>query len=123
MAPKPEGIELFKGKTPKWRVGKHLGTGACATVHVLEEIDGSPTEWAIKLTPLPKKKTKKGNSEEEINDRLLYIENVMYQNQFQDIQGIYIPKLPPYDGPSATGEADGKILSSLDFFCNSCGSL
>ena len=118
MAPSsPIGIELYRGKTPKWRVGKQLGSGACATVHLLEEIDGSPTQWAIKLAPVPKKKTKKGTSTEEVNDRLLYNEGVMYQNQFQDIQGRYVPKLPPYGGPLATGEAEGTIWTC----CSCCG--
>ena len=111
MAPKlPVGIELLKGKTPKWRVGKELGSGACATVHLLEEIDGTATEWAIKLAPIPKKKTKKGNSTEEVNDRILYHESVMYQNQFQDLQGIYVPKLPPFNGPPTSGETEGKLV-------------
>lgn len=104
----PVGIELLRGKTAKWRVGKELGKGACATVHLLEEIDGSPTEWAIKLAPLPTKKTKKGTSIEEVNDRLLHHESVMYQNQFQDIQGTFVPQMPPYSGPQSSGEAGGK---------------
>lgn len=111
----PVGIELYKGKTPKWRIGKELGNGACASVHALEEIDGTPTEWAIKVAPIPTKKTKKANSMEEVNDRLLYYEHVMYQNQFQDIQGIFVPRLPPYRGPQTSGEAEGKDNYSAQF--------
>jgi hypothetical protein len=60
-------IEIRKGRNPKWRVGKLLGSGACATVHLLEEMDGSPTGFAIKVAPIPKKMTKKRNSMEEVN--------------------------------------------------------
>jgi hypothetical protein len=108
MAPSPVGIELLKGSKPKWRVGKELGSGACATVHLLEEIDGTPTELAIKLTPIPTKKTKKQNSIEEVNSSRLYFEHVVYHNQFQDVQGTFIPKLAPYKGPQPHGEAGGK---------------
>lgn len=115
MAP-PKGIEIYKGKTAKWRVGKNLGTGACAAVHSLEEIEGSSTEWAIKLAPLPKKKTKKASSPEEVNVRLLHHEGVMYINQFQDLQGSYVPRLPPYKGPPSNGEAEGtfEILNFIE---------
>jgi serine/threonine protein kinase len=105
----PIGIELYKGQTAKWRIGRNLGSGACATVHSLEEIDGQSTEWAIKLAPLPTKTTKKGTSTEEVNARLIHHESVMYQNQFQDLQGTFLPRLPPYKGPQASGEAQGTV--------------
>ena len=105
MAKSPVGIEIYKGKQPKWKVGKQLGTGACATVHQLDNIDGSPTEFAIKLAPLPKKITKKQNSKEETNQRLLSFENTVYHNQVQDLQGTFVPKLPPSKGPPAHGTA------------------
>ena len=107
--PSPVGIEILKGSKPKWRVGKELGSGACATVHLLEEVDGTSTDFAIKLAPIPTKTTKKKNSKEEINASKLYFEHVVYQNQFQDVQGQYIPNLPPYKGPPANGEAKGKL--------------
>jgi serine/threonine protein kinase len=92
---------------PKYAVNK-LGSGACATVHALEEADGTPTEFAIKLAPLPKKITKKKNSQEEVNARTLYYEHVVYRNQFQDILGKYIPNLPSYGkAPPSNGEAGG----------------
>jgi len=112
----PEGIQLYKGQTAKWRVGSKLGSGACATVHCLEELDGGsshPTEWAIKLAPLPTKTTKKGTTPMEVNARLIHHESVMYQNQFQDILGSVLPRLPPYKGPPVTGEAQG--TQKLDY--------
>ena len=112
MAPSSAvGIEIRKGNTARWRVGAKLGSGACASVHLLQDAEGDETEFAIKLTPLPKKTTKKQNSQDEVNARMLYFEHVMYQNQFQDIQGTYIPELPPYKGPPSYGESDGKRLS------------
>ena len=39
MAP-PVGIKLKKSKNPKWKVGKKIGAGACASVHELLELDG-----------------------------------------------------------------------------------
>jgi hypothetical protein len=108
MAPSPVGSQILKGKQPRWKVGEQLGSGACSTVHLLEDIDGSPTDFAIKMAPVPKKKTKKGNSKEEINETLLYFENMVYHNQVQDIQGTIIPKLPPPKGPPGHGKTDGE---------------
>lgn len=111
MAPSttgPVGIELYKGSKAKWRVGRELGSGACATVHGLEEIDGTTTEYAIKLTALPSKATKKGKSKEEIQASALYFENLIYTNHVQDIQGTFVPKLPPYGkGPPTYGDEEG----------------
>ena len=105
--PSPEGIEVRRGKR-QWRIGAELGSGACGTVHALEEIDGSSTEWAVKVTPIPPATSKKKASQEKINDRLLHIEYVMYMNQFQDIQGTYIPRLAMHSkAPPGQGEADG----------------
>ena len=113
--PPPEGIQIYKGQTAKWRVGKKLGSGACAAVHSLEEIDGpsTATEWAIKLAPLPTKTTKKGSSPAEVNARLIHHESVMYQNQFQDLRGIFLPRLPPYQGPQPSGEANGRCRKTV----------
>jgi pSer/pThr/pTyr-binding forkhead associated (FHA) protein len=108
MASSALGIEIRKGSNPKWRVGKKVGSGACATVHALEEIDGTATEFAIKLAPIPVKTTKKKNSEAEINATRIYYEHVVYRNQFQDILGEYLPNLPSYSkGPPSHGEAGG----------------
>eukprot|EP00980_Cylindrotheca_fusiformis_P007206 scaffold1525_cov142-Cylindrotheca_fusiformis.AAC.6 len=108
MAPSATGVEILKGSKAKWRVGRKLGSGACASVHALEEVDGTPTEYAIKLAPVPKKITKKKTSVDEVNARTLYYEHVVYRNQFQDILGIYLPRLPSYDkAPPSNGEAGG----------------
>jgi hypothetical protein len=107
-SPSPVGLQLFKGSKPEWKIGKRLGSGACATVHALETLSGTETEYAIKLAPLPVKTTKKQNSEAEINASRLHYENVVYQNQFPDIQGTMIPNLPPGKGPPSTGEVGGE---------------
>jgi len=95
MAPSPVGIEIGKGKI-KWKVGKMLGSGACATVCSLKRTDASSneTDFAVKLAPLPKKKTKKGNSAEEMNVKLLYYEQLVYTTQFRSLQGNFIPSVP-----------------------------
>ena len=117
MAPKqnkksPISIEIGKGsrKASQWKVGKSLGFGACAEVHELVTIDGAPTEYAIKLAVEPTKKTKKGNSPAEVNERLIDFERLLYQNQFPDLQGVNIPNLPPGKGPPASGVAEGESL-------------
>ena len=77
MAP-PVGIEIGKG-SKKWTIGKMLGTGACATVYALKTADGNETEYAVKVAPIPTKKTKKGNSPAETNVSLLHYEQLVYQ--------------------------------------------
>ena len=106
MAPSPVGLTVANNKS-QWKVGKRLGSGACATVHSLETETGAPTEFAIKLAPIPKK-TKKQNTPAEINAQRLFYEHVVYQNTFSDLQGTLIPKLPSYKGPPASGEANGE---------------
>jgi hypothetical protein len=107
MAPSPVGQTLTNNKS-QWKIGKRLGIGACATVHSLETDTGAPTEFAIKLAPIPTKTSKKQNSPAEINARRLHYEHVVYQNTFSDLQGTLIPKLPSYKGPPASGEANGE---------------
>ena len=115
MAPSPVGIEITKGSRT-WIVGKILGTGACATVCSLDSYDASSgncyeTEFAVKLAPMPKKKTRKGNSVEETNAKLLYYEQLVYNSQFRTLQGKFIPNLPKLSSsksPPVYGEADGK---------------
>ena len=106
----PVGLELGKNpRNPQWKIGKRLGSGACASVHVLETTSGNPTEYAIKLAALPTKTTTKKNSTAEVNERLLYHENLVYQNAFAVLQGKIIPKLPSAKGPPATGTIEGKL--------------
>ena len=121
MAPSPVGINISKGKR-KWRVGKVLGNGACATVCELKSIDNgkcNETEFAVKLAPIPKKKTKKGNSPEETNDKLLYYEQMVYNTQFQSLQGSFIPIVPTAasKNPPSNGIENGKHFS-----CRTCRS-
>lgn len=114
MAPSPVGIELTKGKRA-WKVGKVLGQGACATVCSLKASDGSNTEtdFAVKLAPLAKKKTKKGNSLEEVNAKLLYYEQLIYTTQFRTLQGTFIPNVPNPSSskdPPLYGDENGKFI-------------
>jgi len=119
MAPSAKGVEILKGSKAKWKIGKMLGRGACATVYSLDTIDGDPTEYAVKVVPMPIKKTKKQNSELETNARLLHFEHLVYSNMLQDIRGIYVPKLPfSAKEPPSQGEADGykfMILEKMDY--------
>lgn len=115
--PLPKGLKIGSGK---FRVGKKLGSGACATVHAVElSSDGSETEWAIKLAPKPAKTTKKGNSPGEANYRHLHYENIVYQNTVPDLQGKLVPRLPPGTGkaPPSHGEVDGKQSNVCIFWC------
>ena len=124
MAPKqnknsPVGIEIAKGprKPFQWKVGKSLGCGACAAVHELVTVDGAPTEFAIKLAAVPEKRTKKGSSQAEVNERLIDFERLLYQNQFPDLQGTNIPTLPSGKGPPASGEAGSEysVVSTVPY--------
>lgn len=118
MAPSPVGIEISKGKRT-WKVGKKLGSGACATVCALKSIDnGSSTEtdFAVKLAPLVKKKTKKGNSPGELNVKLLYYEQLVYSTQFRPLQGTFIPTTPSTSSskdPPIYGDENGTLLFVL----------
>ena len=112
MAPSPVGIEISKGKR-KWKIGKILGSGACATVCSLKAIDGggsNETDFAVKLAPMPKKTTRKGNSPDELNAKLLYYEQLVYTTQFRSLQGEFIPQLPNPSSskdPPTYGEENG----------------
>jgi len=78
-------------------VGAILGRGACASVCSLERIESgtcTETDFAVKLAPLPVKTTKKGNSPQELNSKLLYYEQMIYTTQFRSLQGNLIPKVP-----------------------------
>jgi len=105
--PSPVGIEIPFGKK-KWKVGRVLGKGACAIVCSLD-YQGKETDFAVKLAPLPVKTTKKGNSVEETNAKLLYYENLLYRSHFQALQGKCIPMVPQSSaqGPPSYGEVNG----------------
>lgn len=117
MAPSPVGIEISKGKRT-WKVGKKLGSGACATVCALKSIDNGSsieTDFAVKMAPLAKKKTKKGNSPAELNAKLLYYEQLVYSTQFRPLQGNFIPTTPSASSkdPPIYGDENGTILCFL----------
>lgn len=112
MAQSPVGIEISKGKR-KWKIGKVLGSGACATVCALKYMNSGiceETDYAVKLAPLAKKKTRKGNSPEEMNEKLLYYEQLVYTTQFRSLQGVFIPSAPSASSkdPPIYGDEKGK---------------
>ena len=96
MAP-PVGLIIESGKN-QWKVGKEVGTGACASVHLLQEANSnnsnSDTDWVIKIAPLPTKITKNRKTLPERNAHLIYYEELMYQSQFNEFQGDILPRLP-----------------------------
>eukprot|EP00536_Pseudo-nitzschia_multiseries_P005504 jgi/Psemu1/12707/gm1.12707_g len=121
----PVGLEIVKGKR-RWKVGSVLGRGACATVCSLEKVRSSSSQsqsqsqqqqsllpafrFAIKLAPLPTKTTKKGNSRDETNAKLLYYEQMIYTTQFRSLQGSILPRVPNFSAPSDPplyGDANG----------------
>ena len=113
MAP-PVGIIIVRDAAHKlkWKIGKEVGSGACAAVHLLHDEQQSKTsdcQWVVKLAPLPKKITKAGKSLSEVNANLIDFERQMYQNQFIEYQGDILPHLPSSssDNPPVTGEQDG----------------
>ena len=110
MAP-PVGI-LIGGDSTKnqWKIGKQIGEGACASVHLLKSPSGTESNFVVKVTPLPTKITKKQQTIPERNARLLHYEGQMYQNILPDYRGYTIPQLPPYIGPPATGDVSGEFL-------------
>lgn len=118
MSPSPTGIEISKGKR-KWKVGKKLGSGACATVCALKAIDNgsyNETDYAVKMAPLAKKKTKKGTSPDEMNEKLLYYEQLVYNTQFRSLQGNFIPSTPNASSskdPPIYGDENGTLLKIL----------
>lgn len=115
MAPSARGVEIQKGSKLTWKIGQKLGSGACASVHSLETIDGKPTEYAVKVVPVPTKKTKKQNSEPEVNARLIYFEHLVYSNMIPDIRGIYVPKIPiSAKDPPSHGEAGGYKFMTIE---------
>jgi hypothetical protein len=106
MVPSPVGIEIAK----HYRVGRKIGSGACANVYELLDRYGKPTEFAIKMAPLPKKVTKKRNSPDEMNASLIYHEQNLYQNHFGQIRGKYIPNIPS-EVQLVYGDTNGKSTS------------
>jgi hypothetical protein len=93
MAPSssPVGLKLIPG----YRVGKKIGSGAQASVHLLEPTAAAQAKnlsstslptYAVKICPLPSKTTKKGLSEAEINERSIGKEFKLYNNQFPKLR-------------------------------------
>jgi hypothetical protein len=105
----PVGMQIGRGHN-KFIVGEKIGSGACATVYELKDKNDQPTKFAVKITPLPKKVTKKQNSPEETNARLLFYEQLVYNNHFGSLQGKVIPSLPGSNkaDPPVYGEINGK---------------
>jgi DNA-binding helix-hairpin-helix protein with protein kinase domain len=100
MAP-PVGLPLGKEHV----IGRLIGSGAFGSVHAVDVVKGGKsrpgaTQWAVKLTPVPVKPTKKQNSEPEIAYMRLWAENLIYSAQCRNLTGTLLPKLPGqfYDG-------------------------
>jgi hypothetical protein len=112
MAPSssPEGLQLIKG----YRVGKCIGSGAQASVHLLEpttkakNASSSPLPtYAVKIAPVPTKITKKRLSVPEINERSISKEYKLYSNHFPNLRDEGMMACMPYKGgiqPSGTKE-------------------
>lgn len=105
----PVGLIIGGGSSKQqWKVGKQIGSGACASVHLLKAPDGKESGFVVKVASLPTKITKKKTTIPERNARLLYKEAQIYQNMFSNYRGSILPKAPSYVGPPQTGDVDGK---------------
>lgn len=114
----PVGLIISSGKH-QWKVGKEVGSGACASVHLLQEVHNgngaksksnntSTSSWVVKIAPLPTKITKQRKTPPERNAHLIYYEELMYQSQFVEFQGDILPRLPAGGHqPPSKGQGDG----------------
>ncbi len=105
----PSGL-FIDSPSNKWMIGECLGQGACGAVYSLDKVRvvkgniknapsincPNPSNFVIKVTPLPKTSTnkKKKKSDLEKNADLLYFENTLYRNVFNDLRGLHIPEIP-----------------------------
>jgi hypothetical protein len=104
------GLELIHGYT----VGKKIGSGAQASVHLLEPTvvaktkDPSLPTYAVKICPVAKV-TKKGQTDPEMNERSLRKEFKLYGNQFPGLQDKGIVASMPFfkSGVQPYGSKDG----------------
>jgi hypothetical protein len=93
------GMELIK----KYCVGKKIGSGAQASVHLLEPTaeakakDASSPTYAVKICP-EAKKTKNEESEAEINERSLRKEFKLYSNHFPKLRDAGMLARMPFKG-------------------------
>ena len=91
MAPTTTAIGVALSK--EHAIGKLIGQGAFGYVHAVTK-GTAETEWACKLTPLPVKKTRKGDSAAEIAYMRLWSEYLLYSQHFRHLGGNVLPKLP-----------------------------
>lgn len=106
----PVGLVVAGGSSKQsstWKVGKKVGSGACASVHLLQLENGkssskssSDCQWVVKIAPLPVKTTKKKNSLPERHANMIYKEQQLYCNTFTESQGDTLPRLPTSGMPS-----------------------
>jgi hypothetical protein len=119
MAPSssPEGLKLITG----YRVGRQIGSGAQACVHLLEPTtkaknasSSSLPTYAVKLAPVAKI-TNKRVSVPEINERSIAKEFKLYANHFPGLRDEGMLASMPYKGGIIPhGTKDGMYsLSSL----------
>jgi hypothetical protein len=97
MSP-PIGLALSK----EHAIGKLIGQGAFGQVHAVTK-GAKETEWACKLTAVPVKKTKKGDSVQEVAYMRLWSEYLLYSQHFRHLGGTILPRLP-------AASADGLTL-------------
>jgi hypothetical protein len=113
-SPSPVGLKLIRG----YRVGKKIGFGAQASVHLLEPTAAAQAKntsstplptYAVKICPVPTKTTKKGLSEPEINERSIGKEFKLYNNHFPKLrdEGM-LATMPFKDGIQPFGTKEGK---------------
>ena len=98
----PIGLELGG---PEHTIGKLIGQGAFGQVHAVNSKISNKTKagsssttqqesWAVKLTPVPVKTTKKGTSAAEIAHRRLFSEYLLYTQHMRCLTGSILPRLP-----------------------------
>lgn len=124
----PSGL-FIDSPSNKWMIGSCLGNGACGAVYSLDKVlkvrgvpvpavgNHSPSNFVIKVTPLPKTSTnkKKKKSDLEKNADLLYFENTLYRNVFNDLRGLHIPEIPIAGYSSSSSSSNDIPIPPIGF--------
>lgn len=87
----PVGIPLGK----EHAVGQLIGQGAFGKVHAVVLLTSKEeTEWAVKLTEIPTRPTKKKSSPAEVAQHRLWWEGMVYREHFHALRGTVVPNIP-----------------------------
>lgn len=88
----------------RWKVGKRLGSGACATVYAVEDLRKNETvELVVKVIPLPTGAPKSKSFKTASNIcNTLYYEHTLYRGHLADFA-----QRPYYPEGDAFGESEG----------------